>query len=343
MAGRDGSVRGLQFAALCLYCELQTANCELMPAPVYAIVGSDVFLQLEALRDVLRQMPADAQRVDLDGDTASLPQTLDDLRSYSMFGGHKLVIVRSADDFISKYRELLEDYLAKPSDSGSLVLRVSSLPKNQRIYKAIDKVGQVIACEPPKQNELPGWIVHRGKTTHKLTVSDEAARVLADLIGADLGRLDNELAKLALQVEDGKLRPEQITTTVVFQREQEMWDLTDALTMGRTDEALRRWRHLVASDPSSEFRAVTWLGLWLEKASRALAMSKLRMNAFTIAKELKIWPAANADKLLVTVQRMGDRKLSDAVGRLIDVDRKNKSGLGDPSANVEQFLLTLGA
>lgn len=312
-------------------------------SPVYAIVGSDVFLQLEALRDVLRQMPPDAQRVDLDGETASLAQTLDDLRSYSMFGGHKLVIIRSADDFISKHRESLEDYLAKPSESGSLVMRVASLPKNQRIYKAIDKVGQVIPCEPPKPVELPAWIIARGRSTHQLKVSDEAARVLADLIGADLGRLDNELAKLALQVDDGVLRPEAINRSVVFQREQEMWDMTDALTMGRPDEALRRWRHLVASDPSSEFRAVTWLGLWLEKAVRALAMSRQRMNAFAIGKELKIWPAQNAEKLVATVQRIGESKLRDAVNRLIDVDRKNKSGLGDPADNVEQFLLTLGA
>ena len=315
-------------------------------SPVYAIVGSDVFLQLEALREVLAQMPADAQRVDLDGEgsgSASLAQTLDDLRSYSMFGGHKLVIVRSADDFISKYREALEDYLAKPSETGSLVLRVSSLPKNQRIYKAIDKVGQVLPCEPPKPAELPGWIVHRGKTAHELKVNDEAARVLADLIGADLGRLDNELAKLALQVDDGILKLDQINRSVVFQREQEMWDMTDALTMGRPEEALRRWRHLVASDPSSEFRAVTWLGLWLEKAQRALAMSRQRMNPFAIGKELKIWPAGNAEKLVATVQRIGDAKLRDALDRLIIVDRKNKSGLGDPATNVEQFLLTLQA
>lgn len=117
--------------------------------------------------------------------------------------------------------------------------------------------------------------------------------------------------------------------------------MTDALTTGQTREAVRRWRQLVASDPSSEFRAVTWLALWLEKAQRALAMKRMRINAFTIAKELKIWPAQNAEKLLVTVERMGDAKLREAVDQLVDVDRKNKSGLGDPVANVEQFLLTL--
>lgn len=309
--------------------------------PIYAVVGDDVFLQLEAVKGILAQMPADTQRIDLDGETAKLADTLDELRSFSMFGGYKLVILRAADDFISKFREQLEDYAAKPSDAGTLLLRVSSLPKNQRIYKAIDKVGEVFACEPPKLADVPGWIIRRAASHHQLKVTPDAAHVLSDLIGADLGRLDNELAKLALQVDDGVLKPGDISISVVFQREQQMWDMTDALSLGRPDEAVKRWRHLVASDPSSEFRAVTWLGLWLEKAGKALAMKKQRMNGFAIAKELKIWPAANADKLLITVEKLGERRLRDAVDRLLDVDRKNKSGLGDPTANVEQFLLSM--
>lgn len=316
------------------------AKTEALP-PVIAIVGADVFLQLEAIQDVLKRVPGDADRVDLDGDTARLADTLDELRSFSMFGGHKLVVVRAADDFVSKFREQLEDYLEAPGDAGTLVLRVASMPKNTRLYKAIDKRGGIVACDPPKQGELPAWIVARGRSTHGVKVNDDAARVLADLIGPDLGRLDNELAKLSLQVEGGVLRADDISSSVAFQREQAMWDLTDALTIGRSDEAVKRWRHLVVTDPSSEFRAVTWLGLWLEKAGRALQMKRMRMNAFAISKELKIWPASNAEKLLATVERMGERRIADAVERLIDVDRKNKSGLGDPTANVEQFLLTI--
>jgi DNA polymerase III subunit delta len=310
-----------------------------MPIPVFAIVGSDVFLQLQAIAEIVRQMPADTQRVDVDND-ADLAIVLDDLRSLSMFGGYKLVVMRDADDFISKHREALEGYFDKPGEAGSLVLRCVSLPKNQRIYKIIDKVGKVIACEPPKQVELAGWIMKRATQHHQSKIADDAARQLADLIGPDLGRLDNEIAKLALQ-SGGMIQSTHISTSVVFQREQEMWDLTDALTLGRPDEALRRWRHMIVADPSSEFRAVTWLGMWLEKAVKALAMKKLRMNAFTIAKELKIWPAQNADKLLVTVERLGESKLKRAIDRLVEVDQKNKSGVGAPATNVEQFLLSL--
>ena len=105
--------------------------------PVYALVGSDSFLQLEALSRLLKDLPPDAQRVDADGERAELSDVLDELRSFAMFGGGKCVVVRTADAFITRFREQLEDYVASPSDSSTLVLRLPSLPSNQRIYKAI--------------------------------------------------------------------------------------------------------------------------------------------------------------------------------------------------------------
>src|SRR5579884_3206540 len=158
-----------------------------MAKPVYALVGSYPFLQLQKLKEVLSQLPPDAQRSDVDGERAELAEVLDELRSFAMFGGGKVVVVRSADAFITRFREQLEQYVSNPSDSATLVLRLSSLASNQRIYKAIAKTGQIEACEPPK--DLTRWVAQHGKSSHGITVDPDAARLLIDLIGSDLGRL----------------------------------------------------------------------------------------------------------------------------------------------------------
>jgi DNA polymerase III delta subunit len=142
---------------------------------------------------------------------------------------------------------------------------------------------------------------------------------------------------------DGKVTAADVGRSVVFQRDQEMWHLTDELTAGRIDQALKRWRHLVQGDPSTEFRAVTWLTLWLEKAIKALEMKKARANPFTIAKELKIWPANNVDALLRTAEKMGATGLRRALDLLADVDYRTKTGLGGASDNVERFMLSLAS
>src|SRR5262245_25495054 len=129
-----------------------------MPKPVYALVGADSFLQLQKLGEIRAQLPKDVQTIDIDGERAQLADVLDELRSFAMFGSSKIVVVRNADDFITRFREQLEDYVSKPCDSGALVLRCDSLPKNQRIYKQIAKVGQIEECEPPPLARLPQWI-----------------------------------------------------------------------------------------------------------------------------------------------------------------------------------------
>src|SRR5688572_12945857 len=157
-----------------------------MAKPVYALVGDDSFLQLQELARITALVGKDAQRMDYDGDSAQLAEVLDELRCYSMFGGDcgKLVVMRNADAFVTKFREQLEEYVASPADSGTLVLRLSSLPANQRIAKLIAKNGEIVPCEPPK--DLPKWAVERAKSAHRVQLAPDAARVLADLIGPDL-------------------------------------------------------------------------------------------------------------------------------------------------------------
>jgi DNA polymerase III delta subunit len=312
-----------------------------MPKPVYALVGTDALMQQEALETILRQFEVPAQRVDVDGETAELADVLDELRSFAMFGGAKVVAVRNADELVSRFREQLEGYVANPSESATLVLRLSSLPANQRIYKAIAKTGQIIPCQPPK--DLKGWIVSRSRSAHGLAMSVEAAGLLADLIGDDLGRIDNELAKLALSSAQPRIGVEEISQSVVFQREREMWDLTNALAAGETAEALRRWRQLVQSDSSAEFRAVAWLCIWLENVGKAMAMLKQGHDAFTIGQALRIWPRDVQEKFVRSVKVLGPRGRQRAVDLLAQIDFQTKTGVGEAAQNVERFLLSMAS
>ncbi len=315
-------------------------------APVYALVGTDSYLQQHALETISRQLGEDVQRTDVEGPSAQPADVFDELRSFAMFGGSRLVVVRDADDFISKHREPLESFLESVSGGGNvLVLRCTAkgLPKNTRLYKLINRIGQVLAAEPPSERDLPRWIVEQGRSVHGITVNPEAARLLADLIGAELGTLDNELAKLALQSDNGRVTPELIAGGVAFRREQEMWAMTDALAAGPPQEALRIWRQLLATDTSAEFRAVTWLGIWLEKSIGALRLVKQGRNAFAIAKELRIWPASNAESLIRTARAIGDTRLRLATDRLAEIDFRTKTGLGEARRAVEEFILTAGA
>ena len=249
-----------------------------------------------------------------------------------MFGGAKVVVMRNADEFISRFREQLEDYLVHPSTSATLVMRVKTFPGTQRVAKLTAKVGAVEKCEPPKEYELPGWIAQRAKSVHQINISPDAARLLADRIGADLGRLDNELAKLALSSSGDKVGTEDISQSVVFQREQEMKDMTIELATGRPGEALKRWRQLLQLDSSAEFRATTWLTMWLEDVGIVVAGGDTSKFSWKYRDRLP--------QFLKVAKSMGRERYARAVDLLAEVDRRSKSGLGDASENVERFIVS---
>jgi len=314
--------------------------------PVYALVGSDQFLQTRKLTAISAAIGTATQRADFEGESATAAEVLDELRSFAMFSAAKLVVVRDADDFVTRAREALEDYVAAPSPGATLVLRLSSLPKNTRLYKAIAAANGIEECEPPRPRELPGWIADHARHQYNLTLTPPAAAMLADLIGSDLGRLDQELAKLAIG--DGssggtstKIDAADLAGTIAFQREMEMWNLTDALTAGDKSQALRRWRQLVQSDSSAEFRAVAWLAMWLENLRRAIDMRRRREPDMVIARACRVFDPQLARSFLATAAKFGDAGVDQAVRLLAQTDQRSKSGLGDAAQNVERFILTL--
>ena len=82
-----------------------------------------------------------------DGGDAQFRDVYEVLSTVSMFGGGKrLVVVEGADEFVTRYRPQLEDYVARPSRAGVLVLNIESLPGNTRLYKSIAAAGLLIDC-----------------------------------------------------------------------------------------------------------------------------------------------------------------------------------------------------
>jgi DNA polymerase III delta subunit len=162
-----------------------------------------------------------------------------------------------------------------------------------------------------------------------------------EYVGDDLARQDNELAKLALTVDDAKVKQQDIAAGVAFQREQQMSEMVNAVAAGRPAEAVQRWRRLLQMDSSTEFRAVTWLAIWLTNVRKALAMKRSGMQPFAITQALRIWPREMQQPFMETATLLGDRGVARAIDLLAEIDRQSKSGVGNAADNVERFLLSV--
>ncbi len=223
------------------------------PVPsVCAVYGDEAYLKREVRTALRRQvLGGDDEALSLstfDGGSVELREVLDALATVSLFGGTRLVIVEEADSLVSEHRGELEKYVDRPAKGGVLVLEVKTWPSNTRLAKAVAASGLTIQCKSPTEAQTRRWLVQRAKGTHGARLDAAAVDVLTELLPAELGVLDQEVARLALLAgPEGVIDAKLVNENVGGWRVRTTWDMIGAAADGRAAEALRQLDRLLSA------------------------------------------------------------------------------------------------
>lgn len=330
--------------------------------PLVILAGEELFLRSEHLVEIQRalfgQEDPGMGLVRLDPSSHgpdAMAAILDEVRTACMFAPTKLVVVDPADPLFKKAdgldaagerrlgnRELLENYLEAPVASATLVLVVSTWLKTTRLHKALDKIGGIRWCEPIKPALAPAWIARRAMEAYGKSIDPAAALRLAELIGPDQQRLDNELAKLCLyQPEQPAIAMQAVNALVGFQHEQQIWDMINALAERDAPTALKKIDEIWALDSKIEYTATGAVFSWLHQVLKARELVERRLPDAIIGRELKLWPPERAQKVLVLARTWGLEGAARWSAAMLQMDVANKSSLGEPRSNLEKFVVQL--
>jgi DNA polymerase-3 subunit delta len=332
---------------------LDAAEDRFPAGPVCVLFGDESFLKRQALarlrRAVLGEGEGEFSLTTFEGPLAVLPDVLEELGTLAMFGGRRLVVVEEADDFVSRYRPELEDYVARPKAGGVLVLEVRSWPATTRLFKAVAAVGLQIECTAPPSAKLTRWVVSWGKTVHNVKVTLPVAEELLDMVGPELGLLDQELAKLALAAgPGGEATSAMLHRLVGGWRAKTAWEMLDAALDGKTEEALSQLDRLILAGEhpvailaqiSASLRrlaAATRIILSAESAGQRVpvrnALEQAGVKAFVLGKTER------------QLRRLGRHRGSQLYRWLVDADMglKGESSL-PPRTVLERVLVRISA
>ncbi len=155
---------------------------------VCVIYGKNDYLRRRAVDAVLaRELAGGDPALDLiraDGIKAEVAEVLDDVRTTSLLGGRRVVRVDDADTFITRHREILERYVAKPCTTGCLRLVCTNFDKRTRLYKAAQKSAEIIECQPIRGRALADWILEIARSEHGKRITPPTAAYLIEQAGA---------------------------------------------------------------------------------------------------------------------------------------------------------------
>jgi DNA polymerase III delta subunit len=128
-------------------------------------------------------------------------------RTSSFFSGSdKMVVIKAPDSLKAGgagVSEALLSWIKGPVPGATLVLFQEKPDKRLKYVDAAKKAGGLIECPAPARKDLPAWLtrVFRSKG---LTITAEAARVMADRAGDSLQSMVNEAEKLSIWPGPGK-------------------------------------------------------------------------------------------------------------------------------------------
>lgn len=306
---------------------------------VYAVVTQERLLRDDAVMSILEKIGDDIDSLGatrIDGAAADLADVLDELRTQSLLGGRRVVVVEDADGFISAHRSSLEKFCSAPTDFSSLILLCNTLPTNTRLSKIITKTGTVLRPDVPKGRRLHAWVRDRGQTVHGKRLDGAAAQMLADHIGASLAALDAELSKLASYVG----RREEITTSDVDTltgrlRQEKVFAVTDAIDAGDTATALDHWHQVLATDRAAPARALGGLA-W---AVRRLLETRRQWEEGADIRSLARTMFTDPHVLVHRFQNVSNKELEQRQRDLLTVDLDVKTGLTTVEVAIEKFIL----
>jgi DNA polymerase-3 subunit delta len=187
--------------------------------------------------------------------------TIEALLTVSMFGGEKLVWLKSANFFadsvlgrsddVARALEKLIDVLRQGLPQGvRFLLSAPEADKRRTAYKSLVKLGKCEVCDKPDfgfggtEADIASWIEERAEKAGLLLIED-AAMILAARVGADTRQIDIEIQKLLVASGESPVGDRMVRELVPSTRQGGIFDLSNAISSRDLPSALDIVRQLL--------------------------------------------------------------------------------------------------
>lgn len=321
------------------------AAATLQPTPdkrIYVLAGKDEYLRhliTVKIREAVEAACGEIEYTRYDGAETNLADVLDECRSFGLMQQHKLIVLDRADQLIKEdARPPMERYAAAPSDHATLILRADTW-RAGKLDAHIEAVGAIVKCEEATPGQAIKWAVNRAEKHHKAELRPDAAEALVDRVGADLGRIDSELSKLAAAAGEEAITADHVRDLVGATREEIGWALQAAILSGDAEHAMKTLERIRIGGKNVEvFCSIVLVDLAQKLHAAARLIQQQGVPPFRAAGQLRLFGAAR-DPILEAARRLSPQDLADLFDIAVDADVRMKSGLASQRRVVEAVTL----
>jgi DNA polymerase-3 subunit delta len=307
----------------------------------YLISGDDAFLVSQALDDVLKDGGHEVEHVPPGADVG---QVLESLRTPSLFGGRRVVVLRDVEQLPAEAQRELAQYLGDPSPTGLLVLVAARpIPK---LAQAVRGAGRVIDAGRGRRGDVLTWLREQSRKAG-LKASSDALNALLEAVGEERMALARALEELALafgsgsaegrdarDARDARIGAEEVRRQFRGRADVRIFGFVDAVADRQTGPALEALHRLVRQGEAPY--ALFWT---LSRHFRQL-LSVGDQGPALVARSLGM-PDWRAEKLVRQARGFPAGALVRAYRALADADRRMKRSEGPEMLSLERAVVAI--
>jgi DNA polymerase-3 subunit delta len=293
--------------------------------PAYLIVGDDapkVETALKRLRQrIIRESGSDLNISEFDASAEGAATVVNAANTMAFLGGVRLVLVKHVEAWNRSEKEIVAAYLASPAPDACLCLVAESLPSSDLLRTAMQRQGEVLEYQAPRESDLPRWLQGEAARLGSRLGTREAL-LLVQRCGTNQNLLLRELEKLSLYAEAGPITEEDIHRLGSVTVEARVFDLVDALALGRGPAAFSTAADLLA-DGEEVSLLFSRILRHFQQLSRVAALREEGRDMRAIQEELKLKPYP-AKKLFEQAAHLGSEGVARRLAILAEADARLK-------------------
>ncbi|HEX2771937.1 MAG TPA: DNA polymerase III subunit delta [Micromonosporaceae bacterium] len=223
------------------------------PDPVLLVLGDEELLVSRAVGEVVEAARATDPHADVrEYEAGALnPGEIAEMTSPSLFGGRRVLVVRSGQDARKELIAALVGYARRPDPEVTLVVVHAGGAKGKALADGLREAGATVqpATKPKGHRDRVAFVrteIRRGGGR----CADDAAEVLIAAVGTDLRELASAAAQLIADT-DGRITAETISRYYRGRAEVSGFTVADAAVVGDVPAALEalRWALHIGVDP----------------------------------------------------------------------------------------------
>lgn len=320
---------------------------------IYLFHGTDDIAIEEAVNKMRASMGeyGEMNITEVEGDSTSVPEILNDVSSYPFLSDKRLVVVKGMVAHLSRrgagetgkrgIEQLMNEAPALPEHARLVLMERETIDEKNKLLQAIQNMenGFVRAYTVPQ--DLAGWVMKRA-AQYEVEFEPRAADALAGLAGGDLRRLDNEIVKLADYVLPRTLvTDEDVAALTPYVAEANIFRMVDAMGSGDAKTALRLLHRLLQDKDNSAFSV---FGM-IQRQFRLLILAREHLDNGSgggMASALGMRPN-QAESFARQARGFAMEDLEAIHHKLLETDIGMKTGEIDPELALDLLITSLKA